>query len=295
VRYAALAAALFALPASPLPSPPTSAPQSLSVPQSPAAPALPAQPPSANALYDAAFDRWRALPLPPFATYQTHGVATRKGRVQEWKDDVWYRESDGRCTIVGVALDARDRPDPPDFESRCLSPGFAFTFVPQRHGAGGSALPLDVPTPEPSDAAGPKTIGAITVRSRPYAVTFAGNESLDGKPVVHLTLRPYRDPDKHILRDLWIDPATDGVVRLRGEATASAHLVRIIFDASYDESQTEQTLRLITGYGKAQLFLIKIGADFTYGLADFTYPDSLPDWYFDRKAYFAHGGIPGKS
>jgi len=270
------------MPQSPLPS----------APQSPSSSALPAPPPTANALYDAAFDRWRALPLPPFATYLAHGVATRKGRVQEWKDDVWYRESDGRCTIVGVALDARDRPDPPDFESRCLSPGYAFTFIPQRHGVGGSALPLDVPTPEPSDAAGPKTIGAITVRSRPYAVAFAGNETLDGKPVVHLTLRPYRDPDKHILRDLWIDPATDGVVGLRGEATASAHLVRIVFTASYDESQTEQTLRLVTGYGKAQLFLIKIGADFSYDLSAFTYPDSLPDWYFDRKSYFAHGGIP---
>jgi hypothetical protein len=289
VTLAVLAAALVALAPSPSPPPPQPFPAS-------AAPApLTSTPPTAGALYDAAFERWRALPLPPFATYLTHGVATRKGRVQEWKDDVWYRESDGRCTIVGVALDARDRPDPPDFESRCLSPGYAFSFIPQRHGIGGSALPLEVATAEPSAAAAaPKTIGAITVRSRPYAVAFAGNDTLDGTPVVHLALRPYRDPDKHILRDLWIDPATDGVVRLRGEATASAHLVRIVFDAYYDESQTEQTLRRITGYGKAQLFLIKVGADFTYALTGFTYPDSLPDWYFDRKAYFAHGGIPTK-
>jgi hypothetical protein len=278
VRRAALAAALAVMPASP-----------------PPAPAPPASaPPSATALYDAAYDRWRALPLPPFATYATHGVATRKGRIQEWKDDVWYRESDGRCTIVGVALDARDRPDPPDFESRCLSPGYSFGFVPQHNAVGGNSLPLEVPTAEPSADAGPKTIGAITVRSRPYAVALAGTETIEGKSVVHLSLRPYRDPGKHILRDLWIDPATDGVVRLRGEATASAHLVRIVFDASYDESQTEQTLRLITGYGKAQLFLIKIGADFNYALDDFTYPAALPDWYFDRKAYFAHGGIPAQ-
>jgi hypothetical protein len=248
---------------------------------------------SANALYDAASDRWRALPVPPFVTYATRGVATRKGRVQEWRDDVWYREADGRCTVVGVALDARDRPDPPDFGSRCVSPQFAFTFVPQRHG-GGSALPLEVPTPEPSAGADLKTIGTISVRSRPYAVALAGDETVDGKTVAHLTLRPYGDPSKHILRDLWIDRATLGVVRLRGEAWAKAHLVRIAFDAYYDDSATEQTLRRITGYGKAQLLFVKVGADFAFSLDDFAYPNAIPDWVFDRTAFLAHGGPPSR-
>ncbi len=248
--------------------------------------------PSANALYDAAFDRWRALPLPPFAAYRAHGVATRRGHVKEWKDDVWYRESDGRCTTVGVALDAGDRPDPPEFGARCFSPRYSFTFVPQRNGSGGGALPMDVPAPEPGAGADLKTIGSVSVRARPYEVTFEGDESVDGTAVAHLSLRPYGDPSKHILRDVWIDRATNGVVRLRGEATASAHLIRLVFDAFYDESESEQSLRRIVGYGKAQLLLVKVGADFTYALEGLAYPDSLPDWYFDRRAYFAHGGIP---
>jgi hypothetical protein len=249
---------------------------------------------SAHALYDAAFDRWRALPVPAFATYTARGVETRKGRAQERVDDVWYRESDGHCTSIGVALDARDRPEGPDFRDRCLSPGYAFTFVPQRHGAGGSALPLDVPTPEPSANPELKTIGSISARSRPYAVTLAGDETLEGKPVAHLTLQPFGDPSKHILRDLWIDRATLGVVRLRGEAWANAHLIRVQFDAYYDESPTQQTLRRITGYGKAQVLLLKVGADFALSLDGFQYPATIPDWVFERRAYAAHGGVPAR-
>lgn len=248
--------------------------------------------PSAAALYDAAADRWKALPLPPFATYATDAVATRKGRVEERRSEVYYRESDGRCTIVGVPLDARDRPDPPDFESRCLSPNYSFGFVPERHAVFGPSIPLEVPTAEPASGDAPKEIAAITVRTRPYALTLAGTEAIEGKAAIHLVLRPYRDPAKYVLRDLWIDPATDAVVRLRGEATSTANLAHVIFDAYYDEGPRQQTLHRITGYVKAQLLLLKIGADFTYDLYAHTYPAALPDWYFNRTAYTLNGGIP---
>lgn len=251
-----------------------------------------AEPASATALYDAAVERWKALPVPDFASYRTDATAIRKGHVEERKSRVWYRERDGRCTIVGVALDARDRPDPPDFETRCLSPGYSFGFVPERRAIFGPSLPIAVATPDPGAAPDLKQIGAITVRSRPYAVSLAGTETVDGKAAIHLALRPYREPARNVLRDLWIDPATDGVIELRGEAEATANLVRVVFVASYDEAPQQQTLRRIAGYAKAQLFLLKIGADFTYDLSDFAYPANLPDWYFDRTACTLNGGIP---
>jgi hypothetical protein len=247
---------------------------------------------SPTALYDAALDRWRALPVAPYATYDAAFVVTEKGKLRERRYRVAFRARDGRCLIVGVPVDAHDRPDKTTVSDRCFGPDYAFTFFPQRRNAAGASatgggLELALPSPEPSaDAsAPPKTIASVRARARTYAVTFVGDETVDGIATAHLALRPYERPDKHVLRDLWIDRATAGVVRLRGDVSAKAHLVRVIFDASYDETATTQTLRRLSGYAKAQVLFVKIGADVGYHQEHFAFPATLPDWYFDANAY----------
>ena len=243
-------------------------------------------------LYDMAYDRWKALPAAPYATYDAHFVATFRGKRQERAYTVAYRARDGQCLVTGTALDARDRPDPPQVTDRCFGPDFAFTFVPQRRNArGASALggvPLDIPTPEPGPSQAPRTIGRVSVRSRPYAVTTVGDETIGHTPTVHLALRPLRDPARYILRDLWIDRTTNGVVRLGAEVEAGANLAHVSFVATYAQDAKTQTLQNLTGYVKAQLLLVKVGADVSFAQTSYAYPVTLPDWYFDKNAYRAH-------
>ncbi len=55
---------------------------------------------------------------------------------------------------------------------------------------------------------GLKTIAIVVSPQRDYAVTNAGNETIDGVVTEHLVLKPLHDPNRYRLRDLWIDPAT---------------------------------------------------------------------------------------
>jgi hypothetical protein len=55
---------------------------------------------------------------------------------------------------------------------------------------------------------GLKTIAIVVSPQHDYAVTNAGDETIDGKQTEHLVLKPLHDPNRYRLRDLWIDPAT---------------------------------------------------------------------------------------
>ena len=252
---------------------------------SPASPAGADGPPSPRALYDAAFDHWRELTVPPFSTYDGKLTIVRDGKSQLRLYTVAYRAADRRCRVTGVAIDARDRPDPTYVTQRCVRPDLSFTFVPQKSDAGdATGLNLNIPTPEPSEAADIKTITSVRARSRPYDVTFAGNETIDGKETTHLALRPYRDPAKHILRDVWIDPATNGVVRLRGEATSGPNLIHVDFTATYAEDANAQTLARVDAFAKAQLLLFHESGNISFDLTNVAHPAALPDATFvDRK------------
>ena len=251
-------------------------------PQPPAA-----KEPSATALYDAAFDRWKKLPQSAFATYVTHVEVTRKDRIQKRINRIAYRRSDNTCLTVGVPLDASDRPDPPTVTDRCLAPDYSFTFVPQRAPGHGGPLPVSLATPAP-EATAAGTIGHVTVRTRNYDVVFLGDETIRGTPAAHLGLRPFGDASKHILRDLWIDRATNGVLRLHGVAPLIGPLATVDFTADYLIGPQSQTLSAVRGFAKAQLLLVKLGADFTFEQSDFAYPETLPDWYFEKNGYATH-------
>ncbi len=236
---------------------------------------------SPNALYDAAYDRWRGLAQAPFMTYDGRFVLVRNTKTQVRLYTVAYRNSDRICRVTGVAIDAKDRPDPPEVTKRCLTPAFAFTFIPQTQaGADAAGLDLNVPTPDPTESADLKTLASVRARSRPYAIAFAGDDTIDGKPTEHLTLRPYRNPDKHVLRDVWIDPVTNGVVRLRGEATSGPNLIHVDFEATYDEDATTQSLVRVDAFAKAQLLFLRESGNVSFELNNVAYPANLPDALF---------------
>jgi hypothetical protein len=188
-----------------------------------------------------------------------------------------------------VPLDTRDRPDAPNVTTRCFAPDSAFTFVPNGEAPGVGLLPVDDATPAPAATEEPKTIGRVTARARAYDVAYAGDEAIDGIRTAHLTLRAYRDPDKHVLHDIWIDRATRGIVRMHGTISLAAHAASVDFAVDYDETPATQLVRRVSGYAKAQLLLVKIGGDFVFTLTHVTYPPTLPDWYFAKNGWRDHG------
>lgn len=234
-----------------------------------------------NALYDAAYDRWHALPVAPFTTYDGRFTLTRGDRTQLRLYSVAFRSSDRKCRVTGVPIDKHDRPDPPQVTKRCLTPEFAFTFVPQTAVAtDATGLDLAVPTPDPNESPEPKTIASVRVRSRPYAIALAGHETIGGIETVHLALRPYRNANKHVLRDVWIDPATNGVVRLRGETTSGPNLIHVVFTATYAEDASTQTLEHVEAYGKAQILFLHASGNVSFDLTNVEHPASIPDAEF---------------
>lgn len=250
-----------------------------------AAPPTPSPAPNdARALYDAATDRWAALPRPPYATYDVTLHVDRRGRTQVRKSTVAVRVRDRTCRIVGVPIDARDRVDKPQVTNRCLAPDTALTFLGTRRDDGASGLPVDVATPGPEPSADARTIAHVVARARTYEPTYVGDETIDDVATAHLALRPYGDPNRFLARDVWIDRATSGVVRLHGVARLAVRVASVDFIATYREDGHAQELRDLVGYAKAQLLLVKVGADFRVELANVAYPASLPDATFDPHA-----------
>jgi hypothetical protein len=83
-----------------------------------------------------------------------------------------------------------------------------------------------------------------------------------------------------VLRDVWIDPVTNGVVRLRGEATSGPNLIHVDFVATYDEDATTQALVRVDAFAKAQLLFLRESGNVSFELDNVAYPGTLPDALF---------------
>jgi hypothetical protein len=58
------------------------------------------------------------------------------------------------------------------------------------------------------------TIATVTAMDRAYEITLTGTDQIGAYSCYHLRLRPLRDPQNYLLRDLWVDTTTYEVVRL---------------------------------------------------------------------------------
>ncbi len=84
-----------------------------------------------------------------------------------------------------------------------LSPRFSF----------GLERPVRV-RPEAIDGSPLAVIGTVTATAKTYAIQILDTEKgSDGAGIVHLGLRPRRDPRSNRLRELWVDASTDRPVR----------------------------------------------------------------------------------
>jgi hypothetical protein len=151
-----------------------------------------------------------------------------------------------------------------------------------------------VPTPEPSGEP-LKTIGSvIAIGESDYDVPQLTVE----KNLLHLVLKPRRDPERNVLRQIWVDKKSYELRKV------IAH-DRLFTD---DEGIFPMTITYTLGYLQNQLLVTRfhgvietrvdpdgtqhivsgIGSVIDIDFQDITFPSSLPAWYFDPRQYGQH-------
>ncbi|MEO6912485.1 MAG: hypothetical protein ABI182_00515 [Candidatus Baltobacteraceae bacterium] len=236
-------------------------------------------------------------PPPPFETYQIERKQdTQFGYpdyVSSYKYDVWIRNVDRAALQRHVfrgdyrgplefnrpafneareGAEELEDPGPPTadlFEPAALHP-HSIDFVP---------------TPEPSYE--PLRVIA-TVKSQvhdDYTVTGVSTEG----DVLHLSVVPYRNPDRNRLREIYVDKKS-----LELQKVVATDKLFVEGDKTYAvtftiDMQMLEGVPVVTHiHGKVDQEYVGDGEDINYYFRNITFPKTLPDWYFDPHTYAAH-------
>jgi hypothetical protein len=238
-------------------------------------------------------------PPPPYITY----TLIRKQTLDDGYPDllnsytyhIWVRTSDraalGRRVYHGSSRGTLEFLRPSFNEPWDPGPPTADLFEPAPVHPHTSPREF-VPTPEPTGSLPPKTIALVTVLGEfDYRVTRIANEG----DQIHISLMARRDPDRNRLRELYVDAKTLELQEV------------IATDKLYDEDSDHKvypmlfTVTLVWMHNMPMITHIHgtptyqtdsdyLGRDATvdYDFTDITFPDSLPEWYFDPRSYAQH-------
>lgn len=247
-----------------------------------------------------ALEKLRSYPVPSYAVWTNDWFIARtasqlvKSTTGGWTDkrSRWRRSerfaertSDGLQNVTW-SIPARSGPLPDAHFSSVFEGPFAWTL--HSNATAQSA----VPSPMRPDIAGLKTIATVTAYAKPaYALDVIGIEAVDGRNAYHLRLRPLDAPQRHNLRDLWVDVATFDVWK--------AHFV-----GSYPALVPYGTPPLvpsdITAYFRPippYWIVYRLAWSYDYDGSQFgfdthvgeiAFPNALPDWLFESAAYAEH-------
>lgn len=155
------------------------------------------------------------------------------------------------------------------------------------------------PAPEASapnmlpDLSDLKTIAdVVAVESPSYEIRIAGTTTAKSVTVVHLILQPRGDPVRHNLRELWIDTATNRILRAIVQGTYRPMPSEVV-EKSYALEDFGQvgpywlvTHRIWTWAPPFSGVLLHFEAT----VETMRFPDTLPAWIFDERAFRAHAG-----
>lgn len=144
------------------------------------------------------------------------------------------------------------------------------------------------------DIEGLKTIATVVaIAQSPYEIALdrLGSipiENVNGHPAYHLQLRPRSEAQRHNLRDLWIDEQTYDVWKIHFVGTYAP------FEGA-PPSPTDAVVEFRNVLGcwvvtraawnwddSPMRFFYEVQSD------EIGFPETLPDWLFDEKAYLQH-------
>jgi len=250
----------------------------------------PAPSPNPYAILARARDVFHAHVRPPYVVYNLDR--------REWIDDharddlsytlrVWYRSRDG-AALNRLWYQARHRAVGdlyfirPAF-NQPVDPGppTADIFEP--------APPSPPSTPPPPDKL--RTIGTVQVSGDlDYRATLAGTDHGS----YHLKLQALRDPERNRLRELWVDVTSFEVQRARA-------VDRLFLEDGGVSVPDRMDITFESRNGLPLIHRIEAIADVIPTLAtlirreegdylfdDISFPEVLPDWYFEPKTYGQH-------
>ena len=142
-----------------------------------------------------------------------------------------------------------------------------------------------VPTPGSRPQTEPPIIGSVVVANDPDY--FAESVAVEGN-LLHLHIRPIRDPQRNRLREIWADKTTYELRKL--VATDRLFVGTHVYGETFTITMgTVEGRPVVTDiHGKAGDGYTGDGVDVDFHFRDITFPASLPAWYFDSHAYGAH-------
>ena len=111
--------------------------------------------------------------------------------------------------------------------------------------------------------------------------------------LVHLMLRPVRDPERNRLREVYADKSTYEVTRLiaHDRLYANREIVDTTFDIHIGTLERDPVVTSIHGeVGKAANGTEYVGDGKTvdYTFTKIAFPAAMPEWYFNARTYAAH-------
>jgi hypothetical protein len=237
-------------------------------------------------------------PPPPYVTY----TLIRKQTLDDGYPDllnsytyhIWCRTTDraalGRRVYHGSARGTLEFLRPSFNEPWDPGPPTADLFEPAPIHPHTS--PRDfVPTPEPTGNL--LTIASVTALGEfDYRVMRIANEGSQ----IHVSLQARRDPDRNRLRDLYVDAktlelqqviATD---KLYDEGDGGKKVYPMLFTVTLGWMHNMPIVTHIHGTPTYQTDADYLGIDATvdYDFTEITFPDALPEWYFDPRSYAQH-------
>jgi hypothetical protein len=243
-------------------------------------------------IFDEAFRRWQTYPVPPYAVWTTtwHISAIPMGFYTGTSSGVEFhryavRLADGMENVSDPIPSGKLPPALilPEF----LGPFAWVTRTSVRVAPTGGDVSM-LP-----DVAGFKTIARVVAVAKPaYTIGKTGQtppiEEVEGHETYHLRLEPRDDPQKHNLRDLWIDTQTYDLRK--------AHFVgtyRPTLKAPSSPTDVTVYFRNVLGCW------VVTHAIWTYDNAPLSFnfdvqndeiglPATLPDWLFDDAEYRKH-------
>jgi hypothetical protein len=252
---------------------------------------------SLHQIFDMAFRRLQAYPVPPYAIWTAtwHIQQTTLGYDAQESSDVEahryaVRLSDGMENVSNPIASGKLPPAMilPEF----LGP-FAWRLresvrVAPENGTAPNAASERGASMQP-DIAGLRTIATVVaVAQLPYTARLVGIENVAGHQAYHVTLTASNDPRTHNLRDLWIDTQTYDLLKAHFTGTYAPTLDDV-------PSKTDATVyfRQVLGcWVVTRAIWTYLGSDafFTYDVQndEIALPATLPDWLFERGAYRRH-------
>lgn len=242
-------------------------------------------------IFDEAFQRLQSYPVPPYAIWTATWRITSRP-MGYYTGEQTSTETHRYAVRLSDGMENVSDPIPtgklppalilPEF----LGP-FAWTMRSSVRVSPANAISLS------PDLSGLRTIAhVVAVEQAPYTIANRAGlpaiENVEGHECYHLQLQPRGDPQKHNLRDLWVDVATRDLWK--------AHFVgRYAPVPKAPVSPTDATVYFRNVIG----FWVVTRAIWTYDNAPIEFefdvtndeigvPPTLPDWLFEAASYRKH-------